>query len=176
MRVLDPGFDSREVFGLVVSAPRAALLLDYDGTLAPFTPQRERAFPYPGVREAIARISGEGWTRLAIVSGRAIADLAPLLGVDALPELWGSHGLEHRTARGDLVAAPASPALLGWIDAAAAWVEGQEWGHLLERKPYGLALHARGTGAAEFRLARDGLLRRWGRQAEEAGLESLGFD
>src|SRR6185437_15422137 len=51
-------------------ASSRVLLLDYDGTLAPFTPDREHAFPYPGIPELISRIVRAG-TRVVLVSGRA---------------------------------------------------------------------------------------------------------
>jgi len=39
-------------------AKSRALLLDYDGTLAPFTPDRTRAFPYREIPELVSRIIG----------------------------------------------------------------------------------------------------------------------
>src|SRR5689334_11644122 len=47
-----------------------ALLLDYDGTLAPFRADRMLAVPYPGVRAALAPLVGRPRHHLAIVSGR----------------------------------------------------------------------------------------------------------
>jgi trehalose-6-phosphatase len=38
------------------TAPQKVLLLDYDGTLAPFHLERNKAFPYPGVREILEKI------------------------------------------------------------------------------------------------------------------------
>jgi trehalose-phosphatase len=96
----------------VRTARHRALLLDYDGTLAPFQIDPARAEPYPGVREAIATILAAGHTRLAIVTGRAIRDLVPLLRLDPLPtrnetlgirlgELEGTGRRLMRERRGD---------------------------------------------------------------------------
>src|ERR1700720_4309198 len=40
----------------VAKAPQAALLLDYDGTLAPFRAKRDQAYPYPGVASLLQHI------------------------------------------------------------------------------------------------------------------------
>ncbi|HZP18562.1 MAG TPA: trehalose-phosphatase, partial [Terriglobales bacterium] len=75
-------------------APRRALLLDYDGTLAPFTPDRTRAFPYREIPELVSRIMRHK-TRVVLVSGRAATELLFLSGIHPHPEVWGSHGAER---------------------------------------------------------------------------------
>src|ERR1022692_4886557 len=44
----------------VARASESALLLDYDGTLAPFHTQRDQAFPYPGVALLLQEIMRDG--------------------------------------------------------------------------------------------------------------------
>jgi trehalose 6-phosphate phosphatase len=51
-------------------ATSRALLLDYDGTLAPFTPDRTRAFPYREIPELVSQIMRHE-TRVVLISGRA---------------------------------------------------------------------------------------------------------
>ena len=87
-------------FDQLRSAATSALLLDYDGTLAPFQTERDRAYPYPQVVPLLERILKNGRSRVVIVTGRAIEDVQPLL--DPLPavEIWGSHGIEHLSAEG----------------------------------------------------------------------------
>ena len=75
-------------------------MLDYDGTLAPFSKERDKAFPYLGVRPIIKKILSQGKTHLAIVSGRKIEEIAKLLNVSPLPEIWGEHGTEHLSTDG----------------------------------------------------------------------------
>ena len=181
------GIERREdFFAAVARAPARALLLDYDGTLAPFTSDRQRAFPYPGVREALRAIlsagegagarAGEAASRLAVVSGRPVRDLPRLLQVERAPELWGSHGLERLAPDGSYEASPPEPALAALLAEAAAWIEEKGWRDFLERKPYGFALHARGTPPELFARARADVLDRFAEPARRAGLETLEFD
>src|SRR5206468_10448227 len=71
-----------------------ALLLDYDGTLAPFTPDRTRAFPYREIPELVSKIMRHD-TRVVLVSGRAATELLFLSRIQPQPEIWGSHGVER---------------------------------------------------------------------------------
>ena len=41
---------------LLQKGSQKILLLDYDGTLAPFRQERDKAFPYPGVRKILEKI------------------------------------------------------------------------------------------------------------------------
>ena len=176
MRALDPRFEWAAFFDRVRKAPARVLLLDYDGTLAPFSADRDRAYPYAGVRDALERLLAAGRTRVAVVSGRAVRDLEPLLGLDPLPEIWGSHGLEHRDADGSRQETPAAPRAAREIEETCAWIADQGWERLLERKPFGLALHARGVPQGEFTRARDAVVLRWQAILQAAGLDSLEFD
>ncbi len=76
------------------------LMLDYDGTLSPFTPERDKAYPYYGIEEMLNRIIHSGCCRVVIVTGRSINDLLKLIHFSSLPEIWGSHGLEQLTSDG----------------------------------------------------------------------------
>src|SRR5258708_29408870 len=75
-------------------ATSRALLLDYDGTLAPFTPDRTRAFPYREIPELVSQIMRHE-TRVVLISGRAATELLLLSGIHPHPEIWGSHGSER---------------------------------------------------------------------------------
>ena len=70
------------------------LLLDYDGTLAPFRKDRFQARPWAGVREILSAIQEQGSTRIAFITGRPGGEIAPLLGIQGI-EVWGLHGAEH---------------------------------------------------------------------------------
>ena len=136
-------------------APARVLILDYDGTLAPFQVRPERAVPYPGVEEALDEIMGAARSRVVIVTGRTVADLLPLLNLRRRPELWGAHGWERllpdgRGARAELDQ-----------DVRRRLNEGERRarelarvGARIETKPASVALHWRGTSA----LAADGEL------------------
>src|ERR1700751_5800552 len=78
----------------------AALLLDYDGTLAPFQTDRYKAYPYPGIIPILTRIIQTRRTKVSIVSGRPIKEIQSLLNPLRDFEVWGAHGLEHISVDG----------------------------------------------------------------------------
>lgn len=98
MEVLGTGVDT-DIFLKKLSRSRAsALLLDYDGTLAPSFPDRDQAFPYPGVADMLKQIIVHGNTRLVIVSGRPANEVLRLIGLDGHRlEIRGSYGWERMT-------------------------------------------------------------------------------
>src|ERR1039457_2280247 len=79
----------------ISQARASALLLDYDGTLAPFCLNRQQAFPYSGMAQLLQEIIANGRTRVAIITGRNAREVIPLLAVHPSPEIWGCHGLER---------------------------------------------------------------------------------
>lgn len=163
-------------FARLARAPRAALLLDYDGTLAPFQTDPAAARPYPGVTTALRTLMHETDTRVVVVSGRWLATLVPLLDLDPLPELWGCHGRERML--------PGAADQLTGVDAQAAnalatadtWQSALEaLGAHIERKPASLAVHWR--GAAHAREAIESAIRERVRLHLLPGaLEWLNFD
>jgi len=176
VRVLTPGLSVERFFDRVAVAHRRALLLDFDGTLAPFSADRTRARPYPAVREELLRLLATRATRVAIVSGRGARAVGSLLGLAPVPEIWGSHGLERLEPGGAYRVEPLPPSTSARIEEAAAWARTQGFSALLERKPLGLALHARGAAPGLFEQARQAALARWNQPLGEAGLEPLEFD
>jgi len=68
-------------------------ILDYDGTLAPIASSPGAAVLAPSVRATLARLARSERARLAILSGRALADVRRRVGVDAIV-YGGCHGLE----------------------------------------------------------------------------------
>jgi trehalose-phosphatase len=176
MHILQPGFDLERFFANVGWAKTRALLLDYDGTLAPFHVRRDQAFPYPGVRELLGAIQRAGHTRLVVVSGRSIADLAPLLGLDPLPELWGTHGWERQLPHDTPQLAALAPAAARGLDAAQALAQARGLAERCERKPTSLALHWRGLPAPEVQELRAWAQLHWSTLAQRAGLVAHDFD
>ncbi len=125
-------------------APEQVLLLDYDGTLAPFKIERDEAVPYAGVREILDSILAETGTRVIIISGRMVDDLLPLLGLKTIPEIWGSHGFERLLPDGSIEKQLLSESCCHGLEAAYNWVikEGHE-AHC-EKKASSIAFHFRG--------------------------------
>jgi len=69
------------------------VILDYDGTLTPLVSSPGAAFLAPSVRANLARLAGPHRARLAILSGRGLADLRARVALDGV--LYGGcHGLE----------------------------------------------------------------------------------
>src|SRR5260370_7718125 len=63
----------------VAQASQAGLLVDYDGTLAPFRAKRDQAYPYPGVAPLLQPIAPTAPTHSALTPRRHPTNLPPLL-------------------------------------------------------------------------------------------------
>lgn len=134
-----------DFFERLAVARHRVLLLDYDGTLAPFRMRRDEALPYPGVRDILDAIMESGHTRLVLVSGRWTRDLQPLLGLRHLPEIWGSHGWEQLKPDGEYAVGRMDETALRHLADADTWTaEIEAQGGRCEIKPGGLAIHWRG--------------------------------
>jgi len=156
------------------SAPSRALLLDYDGTLAPFTVERDRAVPYAGVPRWISRIMAQG-SRVVLISGRPAREVRTLCGIEPPPEIWGSHGLERLQPDGRYEVGPA-PAHQDYLLAAAALLRDAGLEGQTELKPGGVAVHWRGMERARAeRLARE-VPQLWKPLLDRAPLRLLEFD
>lgn len=177
MQVLREGVDLEGFLHGLAAAPERVLLLDYDGTLAPFREERERALPYPGVREALDGLIADGHTRVVVVSGRWTKDLLPLLGLRHVPEIWGSHGWERRMPDGSYQVGRMDEEALRGLAEADRWardepgLEGRA-----EEKPGCLAIHLRGLEPAEAERVRRDALNAFRPLARRAGLRLHEFD
>lgn len=149
MITVDPEKYLSKFFQLVEKAKSRALLLDYDGTLAPFKTERDKARPYPGAPRVLEKIIRNKGTRLVVISGRRLTDLVPLLGLKQPPEIWGSHGGERLLADGRYEIAAISEDITRNLQGAAAWLTKMGWKDHVERKPMSLALHWRGMQPQE---------------------------
>jgi len=134
----------------VGSAKERVLILDYDGTIAPFSAHRLHAFPYPGISEILHRIMTECRTRLIVASGRAAHELIPLLGMIPPPEIWGTHGAERLYADGRYEEIEVSDGALDGLLKSELRLEREGLSHLLEVKSAAVAVHWRGLKPAEI--------------------------
>jgi trehalose-phosphatase len=160
----------------VAKAPQSLLLLDYDGTLAPFREQRDQALPYPGVVPLLQEITRTGCTRMVIVSGRDTKETIPLLGIHPHPEVWGLHGLQRQKPDGRLETVPFNERCLDALSEADGWLIYQQLRHKAEFKAGSIALHWRGLSDWEMEALRGRALLGWKPIAEHGGLELLEFD
>ncbi len=163
-------------FRTLERAPQSLLLLDYDGTLAPFRQERDQAFPYPGVAELLQQIIRGGHTRVVIVSGRDASETVPLLGITPAPEVWGLHGLQRRKPDGRVETVRLENDHLDALSDAYRWLDYQQLGHAAEIKTGSIAVHWRGLDDCEAEQMRGRVLLGWKALAESSSLELLDFD
>lgn len=144
MRRTDATLPYSEFFNRLGRSASSALVLDYDGTLAPFRVDRFRAVPYPGVQDLIRRIRATGRTRVVMVSGRPAEEVRDLLGLTPAPEIWGAHGRQRIHPDGRSEVLPMNDSDRETLDRAAAWIGAQDLNALAEFKPGSVAIHWRG--------------------------------
>lgn len=137
------------------------MMLDYDGTLAPFRTDRDQAFPYPGVEFRLDRIISDGKTTLVIISGRAIADLKPLLKLKKYPEIWGSHGWEVLTAEGQYRLSPLDDTTRKGLEKARSFIRDNGFEEYMELKPASLAIHYRSVEIKKILVLRNKIVHNW---------------
>ncbi len=160
----------------VAQAQQSALLLDYDGTLAPFRQVRHEAFPYPGVTPLLREIIATGRTRVVLITGRRAHEVIPLLGVSPHPEVWGTHGLERLHNDGLHEMQPMDSYTLDALAAADEWLDSLKLHHLAEHKLGSLAVHWRGLAEDEIREIRCKVMLGWLSIADRACLTLEQFD
>src|SRR5262249_46931888 len=124
------------------------LMLDYDGTVAPFSRDRRKASPYPSVPELLAEIMTCG-TRLIIVSGRSARDIPRLLRILPPPEIWGNYGVERLYPDGRYEESNVSDEALQALGEAELRLDEQCLGPYLEVKLAAVAVHWRDLDASE---------------------------
>ena len=166
----------RAFFERLKRASKRVLLLDYDGTLAPFRVDRDHAFPYPGVPYLVSKISSSG-TQVALISGRRAEEVATLSGIRPRPEIWGSHGMERITVDGRHEVATLEERQLAGLYRAGLWLSQQQGlTHAAEFKPGSVAAHWRGAPASQVIEIRSRILRGWQKLERDYELDLLDFD
>ncbi len=147
---LPPGFWER-----LGASSRRLLVLDYDGTLAPFRVARNEALPLPGSVERLEAIAAAEGSAVAVISGRSLSELGRFLGT--LPILLvGEHGWETRRTDGRTEHHPLPPECEERLCGAVKAAEAAGFGPFLERKRTSVVLHTRGLPgprAAEMKQA-----------------------
>jgi trehalose 6-phosphate phosphatase len=99
---------------LIADPTHAALVLDFDGTLAPLVDDPQDSRPAPGAIPALRRLAPKVG-HLAVLSGRPAATAAQLLGLDTEPalaelEVLGLYGVQH-WQHGQLDSPPPAPGI-----------------------------------------------------------------
>ena len=137
---LDPSL--RAAVRELARTPHLLVASDYDGTLAPIVENPADAKPLPEAIAAMRALAILPSTTTAVVSGRALRDLAVLSRLPAEVHLVGSHGSEFdvgfiHTLRGE------QRALLNRVVDAVRDIANGTPGVMLEAKPAGIAVHVR---------------------------------
>lgn len=122
-----------------------ALFLDFDGTLVDLASAPDQIKTPPDLMQNLQRLHQNLDGRLAIITGRSLADLDGFLGPNDIPVV-GSHGAEYRGAP-----LPKRPLSLASLQSVAKLHE-KIPALFIEHKPYGLAVHYRQEPAAASRV------------------------
>ena len=136
------------------------MFLDFDGTLVELAETPDSILVSPALAPMLERLRRRLDGRLALISGRSLADLerhVPLSGI----AFSGSHGLELRLADGTNLPLSVPIGLGDLRDEATRFAAACE-GLLVEEKPAGVALHYRRAPAQAERAI--GFMERLARQ------------
>ena len=120
--------------------PMASLFLDFDGTLVELADRPDGVVIDAQVIDLLGVLPDRMAGRVAIVSGRSIAQIDALLGMPHLP-VAGSHGAERRVSAAH--DAPVRPAALDAAHAAFTGFAARDPRLVIEDKSLGTALHYR---------------------------------
>jgi len=160
----------------VACAPERLLLLDYDGTLAPFVAERESAYPYPDVTDLIGAIGRCARTHVAIVTGRRATDVPRLLPAQPMPEIWGSHGLERLWPDGNYARTELPGETQAALASAFQFLQMEGLNGQVERKPGSIAVHWRDLPQNTCEEVAGIARRTFSLFAAGVGLEQISFD
>jgi alpha,alpha-trehalase len=130
----------------LLGTTRAAVFLDYDGTLTPIVARPDLAILGDSMRDVLAALARRA--TVAVVSGRDVRDVKEMVGLDGI-YYAGSHGLDIVGPDGNPVRPKRmgdpgryQPSLAGAEDELRRRLGSVE-GVLLERKRFALAVHFR---------------------------------
>jgi trehalose-phosphatase len=134
--------DLRRALVQLARTPRLLVACDYDGTLAPIVSNPEDARPLPESVGALRSLAGLHETTTAVISGRALRDLATLSRLPSEVHLVGSHGSEFDVGFVHALDADAKALHRRLEHELEQIVNGHE-GVSLEVKPASIAVHVR---------------------------------
>ncbi|NGP04780.1 trehalose-phosphatase [Rhodococcus sp. 14C212] len=170
MSAQDLPIDLRRALVALARTPRLLVASDYDGTVAPIVSDPDKAFPNAESVRALRALAGLPSTAAAVISGRALKDLAALSRLPAEVQLVGSHGSEFDIGFVHAIDSDARQLLrdiVAELEAIAARYDGVH----VEAKPASAALHVRNADPADaeqaLSLVRGDLARHPGVQVTE---------
>jgi trehalose-phosphatase len=175
-KVEDSKAEIRSFLQSVGRAPQSLLMLDFDGTLAPFRKDRMTAFPYPGVTSLLQEIRAAGKTRIVIVSGRDATEVIPLLAIEPHLEVWGCHGLQRIKVDGSVKVSALDERTGKALFVAKEWLVSQRLQNAAEFKTGSVAVHWRGLSENQAQDIHRRVMQGWAEIAQRYGLDLLHFD
>jgi trehalose-phosphatase len=131
----------------IARTPRLLVACDYDGTLAPIVENPDEARPMTESVGALRSLAGLHETTTAVISGRALRDLATLSRLPAEVHLVGSHGSEFDIGFVHALDDRARD-LHRRLEAELERITDDTTGIQLEIKPASIAVHTRRAEAA----------------------------
>lgn len=134
-----------EALKRIASTEQLLVALDFDGTLSETVDNPEDARALPGSRAAVLDLLALADTRVAVVSGRALASLARVSQLPSAVAMVGSHGSEFLVDGVESVPELDADqrALLSRVCEVLARVAAPIDGTIVESKPSGCGLHTR---------------------------------
>src|SRR3954470_21117781 len=134
----------RDTLARLARVPQLLVACDYDGTLAPIVENPTNAVPLPEAVAALRALANLPQTKVAVISGRALRDLATLSRLPSEVHLVGSHGSEFDVGFVDALA-PEVVELRTRLQHAVEEITKGRPGIKIEPKPASVAVHIRGA-------------------------------
>jgi trehalose 6-phosphate phosphatase len=135
-----------EALAKLARVPTLLVALDFDGVLAPIVQDPSTSAPLPGSAAAVGALAELPGTTVAMLSGRALADLRAVSGFGPPVRLVGSHGGEFDD--GALVLSEEQQSVKDELEAAVSRIVDCEPGARVEDKPASVVVHVRGADPA----------------------------
>jgi len=176
MEYLNQTANLDKFFRNLSSSRKSVLLLDYDGTLAPFRTNRDEATPYPEVRKRLSEIQAQGLTRLVIVSGREADDISTLLSLEISPEIFAVHGAVRRYPDGKEEETKYYDSIKNSVLLAREWAFSEGLENNIEFKQFSIAFHWRGENDETRKSIEAKVNKRWSIIKSDDSLELLPFN
>jgi trehalose 6-phosphate synthase/phosphatase len=138
--------EHRQLVSAFTQAQSRLILLDYDGTLAPFATLPQNAIPTPDLINILERMGQDQQSVIALISGRSRVDLEKWFG--GIPNLWlaAEHGAVLRSPISEDWEQPHFSAADGWKQRVYPILEhfvDRTPGSFIEEKEFSLVWHYR---------------------------------
>src|SRR5690606_29730421 len=141
-----------EALACIAVAPVLLVASDYDGTMAPIVADPADARPHRESTVAMRALAQLPQTHVAVISGRALCDLAELTAMPPDVHLVGSHGSEFDIDFATSLSKEASE-LRRRIQSELEHIAAGGVGFRLEEKPASIAFHYRNARPEDAQIA-----------------------